>query len=71
VTDRAHVDIVNVPSWIALRETRDDVEKSARQAKGFGRRSHRRAAFPPRATMDKTTEALLDASVGDFAETGG
>jgi hypothetical protein len=24
-----------------------------------------------RATMDKTTEALLDASVGDFAETGG
>ena len=72
MTDRAHVDIVNVPSWIALRETRDDVEKSARQAKGFGRRSLETArAFPPRTTMDKTTEALLDASVGDFAETGG
>ena len=51
---------------------RDAHEKGAGQAKGFGRRSLETArAYPPRATMDKTTEALIDASVGDFAETAG
>lgn len=52
--------------------TRRRRKKRLPWAKGFRRRSLETArAFPPRTTMDKTTEALLDASVGDFAETGG